>query len=390
MTFARLAVRNLSRNKLRATLTVAGVATAIVAFLLLRTVMGTWAAGARSAPTDRIVTRHRISLALPLPRRYVDDGRGAAHVRATTWMSGFGGKDPSHPAALFGSAAVDAATFFEVYSEMKLPAAELERFMRDRRGAVVGDQIAAKLGWALGDRITLVSGFYPGDWQFTVDGIYTAAAKSANGSNVLIRWDGLNDSLGTGRGDKDTVGLIVSRVDDPSRAAGVGLELDRLFEQREPQTISQDERSVAASFVAMYSAVLRALDVISIAILVIMTLILGNTIAMGVRERSAEYGVLRAIGFRPGHVARWIVAESLALGLLGGVVGALLAWPFINVLVRQLVDETVGSFFPSFRLDAAHVAAGIGLSGALGAAAAALPAWRASKLGAVEAVRRVA
>jgi putative ABC transport system permease protein len=320
----------------------------------------------------------------------VDDVRAAAHIKATTWMSGFGGKDPKNPATFFGSAAVDAATFFDVYDDMRPPPDQLEKFKQDKLGVVAGDQIAAKLGWKVGDAITLESGYFPGDWRFTVDGIYTPSRKSVNGSNVLLRWDCLNDSIGSGRGEKDTVGLIVSRVDDPSRAAEVSVRLDGLFEDRDTQTLSQDERSATASFVAMYSAVLDAIEVVSVVILAIMTLILGNTIAMGVRERACEYGVLRALGFLPGHVARWVIAESLATGLIGGGIGALAAWPFIDILVRRLIDENVGSFFPSFRLDGGQVILGVCLSGALGAVAAAIPAWRAARLRVVDSVRRVA
>jgi len=390
MTFAQLAVRNLARNKVRVALTVFGVATAVVAFLLLRTVMWAWAASSHAAPTDRIVTRDRVTFSLPLPRRYVDDVRSAPHVRATTWMTGFGGKNPRHEGELFGSAAVDAATFFAVYEEMKLPTDQLERFQHDRQGAVIGDAIAAKFGWKVGDKVILESGFFPGDWQFTVDGIYTPTSRSVNGSNFLVRWEYLNDALPSTRSDKDTVGLIISRVDDPSRAADVSLALDRLFEDRETQTLSQDERSLAASFLAMLSAVLHAMDVVAMMILVIMTLILGNTIAMGVRERTGEYGVLLAIGFLPGHVARWVVAESFVTGILGGSLGAVLAWPFIDVLVRRFVDDNVGSFFPYFGLAPGEALVGIALSGVLGAAAAAIPAWRASKLRVVDAVRRIA
>src|SRR5260370_41334667 len=109
---------------------------------------------------------------------------------------------------------------------MKLAADGLGRVKEGKRGVVVGDAIAGELGCTVGDRSRLESGFFPGDWAFTIDGVYTPTAKSVNGSNVLIRWDCLNDSFQGARSFKDTVGLIISRVDDPSRAAEIALALD--------------------------------------------------------------------------------------------------------------------------------------------------------------------
>jgi putative ABC transport system permease protein len=132
------------------------------------------------------------------------------------------------------------------------------------------------------------------------------------------------------------------------------------------------------------------MDVMSAVILVIMMLILGNTIAMGVRERTSEYGVLRAIGFLPRHITMWIVGESFALGLLGGVWGLLLAWPIINLGFSRFVEENMGGFFPYFRLETANMLLGLSLAALLGVGASMIPAWRASKIRVVDAVRRVA
>jgi putative ABC transport system permease protein len=189
---------------------------------------------------------------------------------------------------------------------------------------------------------------------------------------------------------RDAVGWIVSRVDAAGHSADVGVALDKMFDDRDTQTRSQDERSFNASFLAMFSAVLKAMDIVSAVILVIMTLILGNTIAMGVRERTNEYGVLRAIGFLPQHVAIWVVGESIVLGGLGGVLGVGLAWPFINLMVGRFIEENMGSFFPYFRLVPENMAIALALSAFLGGAAAVIPAWRASQLRVVDAVRRVA
>ncbi|MDP9033885.1 MAG: FtsX-like permease family protein [Myxococcota bacterium] len=388
MTLTALAVRNLARNKFRVLLTVCAVSIAIVAFLLLRTVTWAWASGAEWAAKDRVVTRHKVTFVMTLPKRYVDQVRLAPHIKTVTWANWFGGKDPKHDREFFSTLAVDPATYFAVYDEMRVPPDQMDAFVHDRQGAIVGDVLAKKLGWKPGDKVMLQSGIFPGDWQFTIDGIYTATAKSMDRSTMVFHWDYLNDSLPPAR--RDEVGWIISRVDDPAHVADIGVGLDRAFEERDTPTLSQDERSFNASFLAMFSAILKGMDIVSGVILVIMTLILGNTIAMGARERMGEYGVLRAIGFLPSHVALWIVAESLATALLGGLLGLALAWPFINLGVGRFIEENMGSFFPYFRLEAGNAVLAVAVAALLGAAAGAVPAWRASKLRVIDAIRRVA
>src|SRR5579863_2906870 len=337
MTLTGLAVRNLTRNRARAALTVVGVAIAVIAFLLLRTVMWAWASGAAFGAKDRVVTRHKVTFVMSLPKRYVSEIRSAPHVRAATWADWFGGKDPKHDTEFFTTLAVDAGTYFSVFDDMRVPPDALEKFQGDRQGAIVGDVLARKLGWKIGDKVTLESGLVSAPLQVTIDGVYLAAAKSVDRSTLVFHWDYMNESLPPSR--RDVVGWVVSRVDDPALAPSVGLALDNLFEQFEPQTLSQDERSFNASFLGMFSAVFAAIDVISAVILVVMTLILGNTIAMGARERVGEYAVLRAIGFLPAHIVTWVVVESVVAGAAGGILGACVGWPFINLFVGRIVEE---------------------------------------------------
>ncbi len=388
MTLAGLAVRNLGRNKFRVVLTALAVAIAVVAFLLLRTVVWAWASGAEWAAKDRVVTRHKVTFVMELPRRYVEDVRNAPHIKQVTWANWFGGKDPKHDREFFATLAVDPATYFQVYDEMKVPPDQFAAWKADKQGAIVGDVLARKMGWKVGDEVIIQSGIYPGDWKFHVSALYEATAKSVDRSTFLFHYDYVNDGLPAER--KDHVGWIVSRVDEPGHVADIGVGLDKLFEDRDTPTLSQDERSFNASFLAMFSTILAAMDYISIVILAIMLLIIGNTIAMGVRERTGEYGVLRAIGFRPGHVVLWIVVESLAIGVLGGLWGLVLAWPLINYGFGRFIEENMGGFFPYFRLEGANIALGLAAAALLGVLASAIPAWRASKLHVVDAVRRVA
>ena len=120
-----------------------------------------------------------------------------------------------------------------------------------------------------------------------------------------------------------------------------------------------------------------------------MMLILGNTIAMGVRERTREYGVLRALGFWPGHVATFVMGEAVAIGILAGVLGGALAYPVVQVGVGRWLEENLGPYFPYFRVSILTVLVAAMLTVLLGAVSAIIPAMRASKLTIIEALRRV-
>jgi putative ABC transport system permease protein len=392
VTFAGLAARNLLRNKVRTGLTVLGVAFAIMTFLMLRTVVSAWTVAADFAAKDRVVTRHKVTFIMTMPLRYMDKIRAVPGVKAATYANWFGGKDPKHDKEFFGCFAVDGPTYFQVADEFSVPADQKAAFMEDRTGAVIGDVLAQKLGWKIGDKITLESGIYPapGDsqWTFTIRGIYTATQRTADRSSFIFHFKYLDESLPERR--KNQIGWIMSRVDDPTRTAAIGVAIDKVFDDEDVQTLSQDEHSFNASFLAGFSAVLRAIDIVSLAIMGIMLLVLGNTIAMGVRERTSEYGAMRAIGFLPKHIAWFILGEAAVLGALGGIVGIAFGYPFVEKGMGRWLEENMGSFFPYFRVPPLMVVAAFFLAVALGVGASILPARQAMKLRVTDALRRVA
>jgi len=387
MTLTQLAAKNLLRNKFRAILTVLGVAVAILTFMLLRTVTSAWTSAADFAAKDRVVTRHKITFIMTLPKRYIEQVRQVPGVKVSSYSNWFGGKDPKHEHEFFACFATEGATFFQVYDEAQVTDAERERWMQDRRGAVVGDVLAKKMGWKVGDKVSLESGIYRGTWEFNIDAIYTSTRRSLDRSQFVFHWDYLNESAPIEM--RDQIGWIVSRVNDPSRAAEIGTEIDKAFDDRDPQTLSQDERAFQASFLAMMSAVLKAIDVVSLAIMLIMMLILGNTIAMGVRERVSEYGTLRALGFLPHHIVAFILIESLLIGVSGGVLGVALSYPIVERGLGRWIEENMGSFLPYFRINPGTIGVAIALAVLLGGVAASVPAYRASKLNVIDALRRV-
>jgi putative ABC transport system permease protein len=264
----------------------------------------------------------------------------------------------------------------------------MQRWTEDRRGAIVGDLLAKKKGWKIGDTVTLTGTIFPGDWQFRISGVYIPKTKMVDRRSLLFHWEYLNEGVKMER-MKDKVGWVVSRVADPSHAVDVAAAIDKHFDDADTQTISQDERAFGNSFLGMFSAVLTALDVVSIVILAIMGLILGNTIAMGVRERTKEYGVMRAIGFLPRHVAILVVIEGAVLGLIGGGMGLLAAFPFVEKGMGRFIEENMAQYFPIFRIPSGVAFAALGLAVAMAISASLRPAYHAWKIDIINALRRV-
>lgn len=390
MRLVTLGVRNVMRSRFRTVMTVLGVAVAILAFVMLRTVLSAWTMASEFAAKDRVVTRHKVSFIMPLPGKYLSDVEQIAGVKEAAASSWFGGKDPKHPDEFFGSMAVNPKAFLNVYDEVVLDAAEKEAWFTNRTGAVVGDSIAKKMGWKIGDRVTLQGTIFTGDWPFEISGIYTTSRRSMDRTSFFFHYDYLNEwkkkNMPT---DTDSVGWITSRIEKGQSPASMAKDIDRHFDDRDVQTMSQDERAFATSFLGMISAILKALDIVSVVIMLIMMLILGNTIAMGVRERTHEYGVLRAIGFLPKHLMIFVLGEAAMIGLLGGLVGLGLAYPLVEQGMGRFLEENMGSFFPYFRIPPETWLTSLGLSVLLGLLAAAFPAYQAAKLDVVGSLRSV-
>lgn len=388
MTLSGLAARNVLRNKFRTILTVLGVGVALVTFVLLRTVVDSWEAAAQYAAKDRIATRHKVSFVVQLPKHYVDVVRNEIPgVQAATFMNWFGGKDPRNEDDFFATFAVDPQSFLDVYDEIRMRPEDRARWLEDRRGAVVGKSLAARLKVKAGDRLTLRGTIYPGNYTFIVDGIYTATRRSFDESSMFFHWDYLDQSIPEDR--RGEVGWIASRIDDPARGADISRAIDRKFDDRDVQTLTMSERAMNLSFMGMFSAIIAAIDWVSLIILIILVLILGNTMAMGVRERTNEYGVLRALGFSPGHIRFFIVGEGVTLGILAGLAGLGIAYPLVNGGMSRFIEENLGGMFPYFRIEPVTAAMAMGLAIALGAVAALIPAIRAGQVPVVDALRRI-
>lgn len=382
-----LAAKGLLRNLFRSMLTLLGVAIAILAFTFLRTTIEAWNAGVEASAQDRLATRHKVSITLPMPRAYFEKVKDrVSGITSVTYANWVGAVDPKDERSFFANFAVDAETYFETYDEVVIAPAQLTEWRSDPTGCIVGEVLAAQKGWKIGDRITLRGTIYPGDLQLTVRGTYGTKRKTFDKSTLFFHWKYLNELADTSR--KDQIGFLGIRVADASQGPAVSRAVDDLFANSDTETLTESERAFNLSFLSMFSTVLKALDVVSVVILCIMGLILANTIAMGVRERTHEYGVLRAIGFQPRHLALLVGGEGLVMGIAGGVVGVSASLVVVNLFGKWLEDN-FGQFFPYYSMSTTSAVLGLVLAAFIGLIASLVPAWSAARLEVVQALRRL-
>ena len=391
MTLTSLSVKNIGHNWLRTILTVVGTAIAILSFVMIRTTLSAWEAGVENAAQDRLSTINRVTFVMPLPKRYFDEFNGQRGkidgIKASTYVNWFGAKHPTRETEFFANLAVDKDTYFDVYPEMSVPAADLQRWKENRQGAIVGEALAKQFDWKLGDDVTLVGTIYPGDWKFKIEGIYVATKKSVDRAQFILRWDYINDTLPDQR--KDHIGWVASTIDSASRGGEISAAIDAKFDDQDIQTRTMSERALNMEFLGGASAILSALDFVSLVILGIMMLILGNTIAMGVRERTREYGVLLALGFRPKHIATFVLGEGITIGLIGGGLGLLISYPIVEQGMGRWLEENMGAYFPYFSIPTGVALVALGLAALLAGLASVIPAYSASKLDVIDALRRL-
>ncbi len=388
MNLATYARRNLFRRRGRTILTLIAVAVAILIFSIIQTVVAAWNAGADQAASDRLATRHKVSITMQLPKLYIDELRKVPGIEASTWATWFGAKDPKQRTEFFAGFAADHETWFDVMDEMVVPPEQLEEWKRTPSGAILGDMLARTLEVKVGDKLVIASDIYEGDWEFKVVGIYKPARRTVDRNSMVFRWDYLNNDPRAAFAH-DQLGWMMSRIQDSTKSAELSRTIDKIFDERDDQTLTMSERAFQLSFLGAFAAVLDAFWWASVGILAIMGLILANTIAMSVRERIHEYGVLRAVGFRPGHIFGFIVGESLLIGLVGGVLGVLLTLGLVNGLMGPAIEENMAGLFPYFQAPLAVVVMALGLAVAGGIAAGLVPAITASRRSVTDALRRV-
>ncbi|PNU21348.1 hypothetical protein C2E25_01990 [Geothermobacter hydrogeniphilus] len=266
-------------------------------------------------------------------------------------------------------------------------------YLGGRDELLIGAELATALGVGVGDELKLMARSLlgsPAAKRFKVGGIFRTDLAGFNrgqlfltlsATRALLRADGL-------------VSEIVVRVpsgEEQQQAARLAAVLDSdRYRVDSWDRIAPD----VSQLIELNDGTMRLLVLI---VFFIVALGITNTMTMTVFERYREFGILAALGMRPAGIVRLVVAESLLLGLCGALVGGLAGWAGASWFAAHGLDLTALTssnryFATSHVLHALLRPGDFWLANLVtlltGLLAGLYPAWKASRLHPVEALRQ--
>ena len=383
MKFLPLLWAGLKRKKLRTALTFLSIFVAFMLFGFLGALKEALSAGVRMAGQDRLIVRHKVSLIQTLPESYLPRVQaipGVAAVCHQTWFNGIY-QDPKN---FFPNMPVMPEEFLAMFPEFVLDDAAKKAWLNTRTGAIVGRATANRFHWKTGDRIPLRSPIWgapagQAQWEFEIVGIYDGAKKGTDTSQFFFRYDYFEEARQLLKGQ---VGWFTVRIAKPDQAAEIAAKIDAEFANSPFETKTEPEGAAAQGFAQQIGDIATIVMAVVGAVFFTILLVSVNTMAQSVRERTAELGVLKALGFSNPMVLVLVLLESCAIAMLGGCGGLGTAWLIVSS------GNPVPTLLPVFYLPPDSLLAGVALAVALGLAAGALPAWQAMRLRISDALRR--
>ena len=393
MSLLSLIFVNLGRNKIRTTLTLLSVMVALFLFCALRGVLDTLQESIKAGEQTRLVVRNAVSLVQPLPQSYKSRLQAVPGVERVAIENWFGGQDPNDAKGFFAQFGVDDDLLpiyrddMEIVEASPAPAAvalppgadpKLAAYYGEQTACIVGRELMVKKGWKLGQTITLAGTIYPGNWPMTIRAVYRAKKKAFGEQTVFFPFRYLEQKGMNGSG---WVGIYVLKLTDPKQSATISKNVDEMFVNSSYATLTESEQAFQAGFVSMYGNVPFLIGLLGIAVVFAILLVAANTMVMAMRERVSEFGVLKTLGFEDGTIFAMVLAEAAIITLGGGILGALLA--------KYLLGGVNLGFLPPLTIYWSTAITGMAIALTIGAVSGLIPAWQASRLRIVDALRRV-
>lgn len=388
MTTTYVLMQNLKRNPLRSGLTAAAFALPMAVFVVaISMVVALREYAAANEKELRLAVHHKTSIINMLPegaRRKIEaldpQGRRIISVCGMRW---FGGQVPNSSNTL-QSLAADVDTFPTVYSDVEMTAEEVGRWQRERRAAIVGLSLAEKYGWKLGHRIVLESSVPPYlKLEFM---IVKVTEKTSLASFMYFRRDYLDESLRAAGWSDSQVNIFWVKCTSAEALRSLQTEIDALFANSPNETKSEDENAFIAGFTQAIGDIPALMEAMAIVVVIIITLVAGNTMMMSFRERVRELAVFKAIGFQSRRVFFIVLAESTMLALIGSLAGIIPMAVLLKMFPARRLNLGVIS---SLEVSALAIASSVAIAVLVGIAAGLWPAYQALRLRTADALRRM-
>jgi len=384
MKFLPLIVKNCLRNRRRSFLTIASLAISLCLLGVMAALYYALFIGGvpPKAQALRIVTRHKVSIVFQMPLYYREKIRQVQGVQEVMVWQWFGGvyKDSRDQRNFFARLGVEADKLFAVYHDYVLPEEQKKAFINDPAGCVVNKVLAERHGFKLGDKILIKGDIFPFDLDVTVRGIYTST--EIDDETLWFNFKYFENAMrNSSRLAAGTFTILAKSESDVPR---ICREVDAMFANSAAPTKTESEYAFGLSFLSFLGNIKVILMVICGAVTFTVLLISANTMAMSVRERVKEVGVLRTLGFEQSTILWLILGESAFISMVGGLLGVLIAQA-LCIAIREgpmIVQQT-----KTLSIEPPVFAALVGLSALIGIAAAIVPAWNASRSNIIDALR---
>ena len=384
MKYLHLIWAALLRRKARTVFTILSVLTAFLLFGLLDTVRTAFNnVGGNVSGADRLVTVSKISFTMALPMSLNTRIQAVPGVAAVSYANWFGGQYQDGR-DFFPSQAV-AKNFFDLYPEWQMPAAQRKAFRDTRTGAVVGENLAKRMGWKIGDKIPLQATIFPqkggsNTWVFDLVGIYHVSnpEQRGNENNFWFNYDYFDEARQFGQG---SVGRYAIKLTDPKQATAVEQAIDALSADSDHETKTETEQAFTAALVGQFADIGLIVGSIMGAVFFTLVLLTGNTMAQAVRERIPELAVLKTIGFSCRSVLTLVLAEAVLLLAIGASIGLFLAG-----IAAAAVQTQIGTQLVLPPVGATEWLRGLALAAVIGIIVGFLPARRGMRLRIVDAL----
>jgi lipoprotein-releasing system permease protein len=257
---------------------------------------------------------------------------------------------------------------------------------------IIGQELANYLGYQPGDKIRLLSPQTRQSQTFTITGLFYTGMFNYDFNYVLLNLEEAGNLLNC-----------------PGRIHGLKIKLRPHAKLDHVKTSLQDQlgflyqvhtwQDLNRSLVGALKVEKKIMFIILSLLIIVACFNIAATLIMSVMEKTKEVGILNALGFSPQRIRRLFLVEGLMIGSIGTALGislGLLLTLNLNALVNFLEQVAQITLFPQdiyylekipVHLSFKYLISLVGYSMVLSILAAFYPAWRASRLDPVEAIR---